>query len=52
MKETINLEQAVLENLRILPPEKQQAVLDFVQFLVHKAEKKNYKVKILSLAVR
>lgn len=38
MKETINLEDAVLENLRILPPEKQQAVLDFVQFLVQKAE--------------
>jgi hypothetical protein len=38
MKETINLEDAVLENLRILPPDQQQTVLDFVQFLVQKAE--------------
>jgi hypothetical protein len=37
MKKTINLEDAVLENLRILPPDKQQTVLDFVLFLVQKA---------------
>jgi hypothetical protein len=36
MKKTINLEDAVLENLRILPPNKQQTVLDFVLFLVQK----------------
>jgi len=37
MSETINLEKAVLDNLRILPNEKQQEVLDFVEFLVQKA---------------
>ncbi len=34
MSETINIEQAVLNNLRMLPDKKQQEVLDFVQFLV------------------
>ena len=41
MAETINFEQAVLENLRQLPTEKQEEVLDFAQFLVQKAEPKN-----------
>ena len=41
MAETINFEQAVLENLRQLPTEKQQELLDFAQFLVQKAEPKN-----------
>jgi hypothetical protein len=40
MSETINFEQAVLDNLRQLPREKQQEVLDFTQFLVQKAEQK------------
>ncbi|MEG4576064.1 DUF2281 domain-containing protein [Microcoleus sp. N3A4] len=40
MSETINFEQAVLENLRQLPTEKQQELLDFAQFLVQKAEQK------------
>ncbi|MEG4272907.1 MULTISPECIES: hypothetical protein [unclassified Microcoleus] len=40
MSETINFEQAVLENLRLLPTEKQQEVLEFAQFLVQKAEQK------------
>ncbi|MEG4329440.1 DUF2281 domain-containing protein [Microcoleus sp. herbarium5] len=40
MSETINFEQALLENLRQLPREKQQEVLDFAQFLVQKAEHK------------
>lgn len=40
MAETINVEQSVLENLRQLPTEKQQEVLDFVQFLVQKASQK------------
>ncbi|MEG3906476.1 DUF2281 domain-containing protein [Microcoleus sp. w2-18bC1] len=40
MSETINFEQAVLENLRQLPREKQQEVLEFAQFLVQKAEQK------------
>lgn len=34
MSETINIEQAVLNHLRMLPDKKQQEVLDFVQFLV------------------
>ena len=41
MAKTINFEQAVLENLRQLPTEKQEEVLDFAQFLVQKAEPKN-----------
>ncbi|MEG3957737.1 DUF2281 domain-containing protein [Microcoleus sp. herbarium2] len=40
MSETVNFEQAVLENLRQLPREKQQEVLDFAQFLVQKADQK------------
>lgn len=32
------LEQIVLNNLRILPTDKQQEVLDFVEFLVQKAK--------------
>ena len=40
MSETINFEQAVLENRRQLPTEKQQEVLDFAQFLLQKAEQK------------
>ena len=36
MSETINIEQAVLNNLRTLPNEKQQEVLHFVEFIVQK----------------
>jgi Protein of unknown function (DUF2281) len=32
----MNLEQAVLDKLRALPPEKQQEVLDFADFLQQK----------------
>jgi hypothetical protein len=32
----MTIEQAVLENLRELPTDKQQEVLDFIQFLKHK----------------
>lgn len=32
----MNIEQAVLDKLRILPPEKQQEVLDFAEFLEQK----------------
>ncbi len=32
----MSIEQAVLEKLRVLPPEKQQEVLDFVEFLGQK----------------
>ncbi|MEB3160706.1 MAG: DUF2281 domain-containing protein [Synechocystis sp.] len=33
-----NLESQVLQELRQLPPEKQDEVLDFVQFLRHKSQ--------------
>lgn len=36
MSDTIDIEQAILENLRILSHDKQQEVLDFVEFLVQK----------------
>ncbi|MEH2271972.1 MAG: DUF2281 domain-containing protein [Nostoc sp.] len=36
MSEIINIEQAVLDNLRVLSNDKQQEVLDFVEFLVKK----------------
>jgi hypothetical protein len=36
------LEQIVLNNLRILPTDKQQEVLDFVEFLVQKAKQSQY----------
>ncbi len=36
MQSLANLEQAILENLRQLPPEKQQEVLDFAEFLRQK----------------
>lgn len=31
-----NIEQEVLDNLKLLPPDKQQEVLDFIQFIQHK----------------
>ncbi|MBS9769536.1 MAG: DUF2281 domain-containing protein [Trichodesmium sp. ALOHA_ZT_67] len=31
-----NIEQVILDNLKLLPPEKQQEVLDFIQFIQHK----------------
>ncbi|MEG4086458.1 hypothetical protein [Microcoleus sp. POL10_C6] len=38
MKPTIDVEQTVSENLRLLSIEKQEEVLDFVQFLLYKAQ--------------
>ncbi|MFQ4143219.1 DUF2281 domain-containing protein [Chlorogloeopsis sp. ULAP02] len=35
----MNIEQAVLDNLRVLPNDKQQEVLDFIEFLVQKIRK-------------
>lgn len=32
----MNIEQSVLKKLRVLPPEKQQEVLDFAEFLEQK----------------
>lgn len=34
--EFMSVEQLVTEKLRLLPPEKQQEVLDFVEFLEHR----------------
>ena len=34
----INIEQSILENLRELPTEKQQEVLDFAEFLRQKTQ--------------
>lgn len=36
----MNIEQTVLEKLKTLPPEKQQEVLDFVEFLQNKTHQK------------
>ena len=36
----MSIEQAILENLRVLPPEKQQEVLDFVEFIKTKSRPK------------
>lgn len=36
MQSTANLEQVLLDHLRQLPPEKQQEVLDFAEFLRQK----------------
>lgn len=41
MKPTINIEQKLLQNLRLLPPDKQQEFLDFVQFLVQRSQQVN-----------
>lgn len=37
----MNIEQTVLEKLRLLPTEKQQEVLDFVEFLQQKSTPKH-----------
>ena len=36
----VSIEQAIVENLRVLPPEKQQEVLDFIEFLKAKSRLK------------
>jgi hypothetical protein len=35
---SLTLEQAILEKVRLLPPEQQQTVLDFAEFLTHKGQ--------------
>ena len=37
VSETVNIEQAVVEKLRVLPVEKQREVLDFAEFLQRKS---------------
>ncbi len=34
----MTIEEAIIEKLRELPPEKQQEILDFADFLLHKAQ--------------
>jgi hypothetical protein len=43
------IEQIVLERLRALPPEKQQEVLDFAEFLHHKTLPKQPRRSLLGL---
>ena len=43
------IEQTVLEKLRALPPEKQQEVLDFVEFLEHKSLPKQPRRSLMGL---
>ncbi|MCW6049399.1 DUF2281 domain-containing protein [Microcoleus sp. A2-C5] len=38
MTQTLDIEKILLDNLRMLSTDKQQEVLDFVQFLVHKLQ--------------
>ena len=37
VSETVNIEQAVVEKMRVLPVEKQREVLDFAEFLQRKS---------------
>ncbi len=48
----MTIEQAVLENFRELPADKQQEVLDFIQFLKHKYRQKNAVLLLLLLLVK
>ncbi|MBE9225005.1 DUF2281 domain-containing protein [Phormidium sp. LEGE 05292] len=41
----MNIEDAILEKLKILPVEKQQEVLDFAEFLAQKVEVTNHSIK-------
>jgi Protein of unknown function (DUF2281) len=45
----MTIEQAIVENLRDLPPEKKQEVLDFVQFLKTKSYPKVHRRNIKGL---
>ena len=45
----MTIEQVVLENLRELPPDKQQEVLDLVQFLREKSLPKQHRRSLYGL---
>ncbi|MGB3267438.1 MAG: DUF2281 domain-containing protein [Microcoleus sp.] len=49
MQNAANIEQLILEKLRYLPPEKQQEVLDFTEFLWQKSSEK---ITISKLSLR
>jgi hypothetical protein len=46
---TETIEQSILEKLRALPPDKQQEVLDFAEFLEHKAVAKQPRRSLMGL---
>jgi hypothetical protein len=50
MQSTANLEQAILETLRQLPPSHQQQVLDFTEFLRHKIVSSSAKPTLQQIA--
>ena len=43
MQRVMNIEQVILEKVRILPPDRQQQVLDFVEFLLSKSLRVEFK---------
>jgi Protein of unknown function (DUF2281) len=49
MQSTVNIEQSIIENLRQLPLEKQQEVLDFSEFLRQKTTPKQSRRSIKGL---
>lgn len=40
LEKAMSLEQSVIEKIRNLPPDKQQEVLDFIEFLLEKQSRK------------
>jgi hypothetical protein len=49
MQSAVNLEQSILDNLRQLPPEKRQEVLDFAEFLRQKTVPKQPRLSLKGL---
>jgi len=45
----MTIEQAVIKNLRELPPDKQQEVLNFIQFLKQQSPQKNHQRSLYGL---
>ncbi len=43
MQTTLSIEEKILEKLKALPPEKQQQVLDFVEFLLSRITQNPFK---------
>ena len=43
MSQVVDIEQTILEKIKTLPPDKQQVVLDFVEFLQSKSPKDEWK---------
>jgi hypothetical protein len=49
LQSAVNLEQSILDNLRQLPPEKRQEVLDFAEFLRQKTVPKQPRLSLKGL---